>query len=94
MVKAIGSYLLNTIDEISQLLSLEAGKPLWEAVMEIEGAARYFEYYGNQAETLEGRSIPLGDGYYDFTTYEPRGVSGQIIPVSYTHLTLPTTPYV
>ena len=83
MVKAIGSYLLANVDEISQLLSLEAGKPLWEAVMEIEGAARYFEYYGNQAETLEGRSIPLGDGYYDFTTYEPRGVSGQIIPWNY-----------
>ena len=53
MVKAIGDYLLANVDEISQLLSLEAGKPLWEAVMEIEGAARYFEYYGNQAETLE-----------------------------------------
>ena len=43
MVKAIGSYLLVNVDEISQLLSLEAGKQLWEAVMEIEGAARYFE---------------------------------------------------
>ena len=43
MVKAIGDYLLANVDEISQLLSLEAGKPLWEAVMEIEGAARYFE---------------------------------------------------
>ena len=51
--------------------------------MEVEGAARYFEYNCNQAETLEGRSIPLGDGYYDFTSYEPRGVSGQIIPWNY-----------
>ena len=83
MVRAIGDYLLANIDEIAQLLTLEAGKPLWESVMEIEGAARYFEYYGNQAETLEGRSIPLGDGYYDFTSYEPRGVSGQIIPWNY-----------
>ena len=83
MVRAIGDYLLANIDEIAQLLTLEAGKPLWEAVMEVEGAARYFEYYGNQAETLEGRSIPLGDGYYDFTSYEPRGVSGQIIPWNY-----------
>ena len=52
-------------------------------MIEIEGAARYFEYYGNQAETVEGRSIPLGSGYYDFTTYEPIGVSGQIIPWNY-----------
>lgn len=83
MVRALGDYLLAHIDEIAQLLTLEAGKPLWESVMEIEGAARYFEYYGNQAETLEGRSIPLGDSYYDFTTYEPRGVSAQIIPWNY-----------
>ena len=83
MVRAMGDYLLAHIDEIAQLLTLEAGKPLWESVMEIEGAARYFEYYGNQAETLEGRSIPLGDSYYDFTTYEPRGVSAQIIPWNY-----------
>ena len=83
MVRAIGDYLLANIDDIAHLLTLEAGKPLWESVVEIEGAARYFEYYGNQAETLEGRSIPLGTDYYDFTTYEPRGVSAQIIPWNY-----------
>ena len=83
MVRAIGDYLLENIDDVAQLLTLEAGKPLWESVVEIEGAARYFEYYGNQAETLEGRSIPLGKDYYDFTTYEPRGVSAQIIPWNY-----------
>jgi len=83
MVQAMGRYLLEHIDEISQILTLEQGKPLWEARMEIEGAARYFEYYGNQAETVEGRSIPLGKGYFDFTTYEPFGVSAQIIPWNY-----------
>ena len=65
------------------ILSLEQGKPLWEARMEIEGAALYFEYYGNQASTVEGRSIPLGDGYFDFTHYDPFGVSAQVIPWNY-----------
>ncbi len=83
MVQAMGRYLLEHIDEISRVLTLEQGKPLWEARVEIEGAARYFEYYGNQAETVEGRSIPLGADYYDFTTYEPYGVSAQIIPWNY-----------
>ncbi len=80
MVQAMGQYLLTQIDEIADVLTLEQGKPLWEARIEVEGAARYFEYYGNQAETVEGRSIPLGKGYFDFTTYEPFGVSAQIIP--------------
>ncbi len=83
MVQAMGRYLLDHIDELAKVLTLEQGKPLWEARIEVEGAARYFEYYGNQAETVEGRSIPLGKDYFDFTTYEPFGVSAQIIPWNY-----------
>ncbi|PVH28934.1 aldehyde dehydrogenase family protein [Pararhodobacter oceanensis] len=83
MVQAMGRYLLEHIDQIAPVLTLEQGKPLWEARIEVEGAARYFEYYGNQAETVEGRSIPLGKDYFDFTLYEPFGVSAQIIPWNY-----------
>ena len=80
MVKKIGAYLIENLEEIAPLLSMEAGKTLFEAKFEVTNAARYFEYYGNQAETLEGRSIPLGSAYYDFTSYEPYGVSAQVIP--------------
>ena len=83
LVRRMGDWLLAHKEEIAPLLTLEAGKPLWEAHIEVEGSARYFEYYGNQAETLEGRSIPLGANYLDFTTYEPYGVSAQIIPWNY-----------
>ncbi len=83
LVQAMGHYLLKHTEDIAHTLTLEQGKPLWEAKIEVEGAARYFEYYGNQAETLEGRSIPLGGGYFDFTSYEPFGVSAQIIPWNY-----------
>jgi aldehyde dehydrogenase (NAD+) len=80
MVQAMGRYLLEHAEAVAETLTLEQGKPLWEARGEITGAARYFEYYGGQADTLEGRSIPLGAGYVDFTQYEPYGVSAQIIP--------------
>ncbi|WP_343559339.1 aldehyde dehydrogenase family protein [Kiloniella sp. b19] len=83
MVRKMGEYLLEHRDEIARVLTLEQGKPLWEAELEISGCARYMEYYGNQAETVEGRSIPLGDSYFDFTVHEPRGVSAQIIPWNY-----------
>jgi aldehyde dehydrogenase (NAD+) len=83
MVRHMGEYLLKHVDEIAPVLTLESGKPLWEARIEVVGAARYLEYYGNQAETVEGRSIPLGSGYFDFTVYEPYGVSAQIIPWNY-----------
>ena len=83
MVQKMGHYLLQHKNKLATLLTLEQGKPLWESHIEIEGAARYFEYYGNQAETVEGRSIPLGHSYFDFTVYEPFGVSAQIIPWNY-----------
>lgn len=83
MVQAMGRYLLQHKDEIARVLTLEQGKPLWESMIEVEGAALYFEYYGNQASTVEGRSIPLGACYMDWTEYEPFGVSAQIIPWNY-----------
>jgi aldehyde dehydrogenase (NAD+) len=83
MVRRMGDYLLQNCEEIADLLTREAGKPLWESKIEVEGAARYFEYYGNQAESLEGKSIPLGSNYYDFTVYEPYGVTAHIIPWNY-----------
>lgn len=83
LVQSMGDYIKSNKTQLSELLSLEQGKPYWEALIEIEGAALYFEYYGNQSSTVEGRSIPLGDGYFDFTHYEPYGVSAQIIPWNY-----------
>lgn len=80
LVRAMGDHFLANVEEIAKTLTLEQGKPLWQARNEVRNAARYFEYYGNQAETLEGRSIPLGSGYFDFTVLEPYGVSAQIIP--------------
>ena len=83
LVRGMGDYLLAHREEIAGMLTLESGKPYWEALIETDGAARYLEYYGNQAETVEGRSIPLGADYLDFTIYEPFGVSAQIIPWNY-----------
>lgn len=83
MVQSMGTYILKNKSELAELLTREQGKPLWESHLEIEGAARYFEYYGNQAETLEGKTIPLGKDYLSLTVNEPYGVSAQIIPWNY-----------
>ena len=70
-------------EEIAATVTLEQGKPLWESRLEVAGAARFVEYYANLAESLEGRSIPLGGDYVDFTEMEPRGVTAHIIPWNY-----------
>jgi len=80
MVRKMGDYLLANRDQIAWVLTMETGKPLSESRGEIEGAARYFEYYANIGETLDGRSIPLGENYVDYTVYEPYGVTAHIVP--------------
>ncbi|MEH6446030.1 MAG: aldehyde dehydrogenase family protein [Oceanospirillaceae bacterium] len=80
IVRKMGDYLLQNSEEIALVLTLESGKPLSESRGEVQGAARYFEYYANQAETVDGRSIPLGVDYVDYTQYEPFGVTVHIVP--------------
>ncbi len=79
-VHEMGIWISHHADEIAEIHTLDVGKPLWESKKEIAGAVRYFEYYGQMAQSLEGTSIPLGGHYLDFTLLEPYGVSAQIIP--------------
>lgn len=67
-------------EEGARILCAENGKTLNDARDEFTEAARYFEYYAGMADKIEGISVPLGNGYMDFTVYEPMGVSLQIVP--------------
>ena len=67
-------------EEAAPLLCQENGKSLSDAKEEFLIAARYFEYYAGMADKIEGKSIPLGKDYVDFTYYEPVGISAQIVP--------------
>jgi aldehyde dehydrogenase (NAD+) len=58
----------------------ETGKPLPMAAFEIETAAQYFEYYGGLATSLHGETINLGPNYHAYSTREPFGVVGIILP--------------
>ena len=70
-------------DEFARLITLEQGKNISQAHMEVEDSARYLEYYGGLADKIEGRYIPLGDGYVDYVVPCPYGVSAQIVPWNY-----------
>ncbi|OLO10493.1 aldehyde dehydrogenase [Chromohalobacter japonicus] len=77
---AIAEEIKALTEEAALVLCRENGKPLDVARGEFEESARYFEYYAGMADKIEGTSIPLGDDYIDFTSYEPLGVSVQIVP--------------
>ncbi len=60
--------------------SLDCGKPVSEALADVHGAARAFEYYAGAADKLQGASIPLGRNYVAYTVSEPVGVTAHIVP--------------
>jgi aldehyde dehydrogenase (NAD+) len=80
IVHRVGQLVREYRDELAALESLDQGKPLSQAESDMEGAARYFEYYAGAADKLEGTSVPVGPDQVDFTVREPYGVSAQITP--------------
>jgi aldehyde dehydrogenase (NAD+) len=58
----------------------ETGKPRPTAVMDVEVAAQYFEFYGQVINAVGGETIDLGADFHSFTRNEPYGVIGVITP--------------
>ncbi|MFB6122855.1 MAG: aldehyde dehydrogenase [Haloferacaceae archaeon] len=80
LVHAVGQLIRERLDELAEIESLDQGKPISQARSDLQGAARYFEYYAGAADKLEGRSVPVGHDGVDYTVREPYGVSAQITP--------------
>ncbi|MHA3902726.1 aldehyde dehydrogenase family protein [Castellaniella sp. WN] len=68
---------------IARIECIDTGKPLKQAMADIQAAARYFEYFAGAADKILGSTIPMGPGYLDFTLREPLGVTAQIVPWNY-----------
>jgi aldehyde dehydrogenase (NAD+) len=76
----IAAAVRDETERLARVETLENGKPLGEARDQVRRCARHFEYYAGLADKLEGDSIPLGDGYVDYTVHEPLGVTAHIVP--------------
>ncbi|TIU90878.1 MAG: aldehyde dehydrogenase family protein, partial [Mesorhizobium sp.] len=83
MLRKVGQFLEDNFDAVRETITLEQGKPLFEASKEVRFAVAIFDYFGSMAQSLEGRSVPGDASRFDFTVYEPFGVSAQIMPAHY-----------
>lgn len=80
LLMAIAGSLRENVEELALVESLDNGKPLAQARIDVLLSARYFEYYAGAADKLEGSVVPLGDGWHSYTEHEPFGVTGHIVP--------------
>jgi aldehyde dehydrogenase (NAD+) len=76
----IAAAIRANAEDLARLESLDNGQALGQARGDVEVAARYFEFFGGAADKLLGDTIPLGPDYLSYTTHEPFGVVGMILP--------------
>jgi succinate-semialdehyde dehydrogenase/glutarate-semialdehyde dehydrogenase len=68
-------------EELARLLTREQGKPLAEARTEVEYAASFYEWFGEQAKRIDGDVIPThATDKRIVVTKHPIGVTGGITP--------------
>lgn len=65
---------------LARLESIDSGKPVSQARTDIEGSARYFEYYAGLADKIHGEVLSQPTGTFAYTRREPLGVVGHVTP--------------
>jgi acyl-CoA reductase-like NAD-dependent aldehyde dehydrogenase len=71
------------VEELAQLESRNAGKPITSARGEAFAVSLVLEYYAGAANKSFGETIPTSRPGLDFTLREPIGVVGLIVPWNY-----------
>ena len=90
LLQKAAALMEKNADELAQLITLENGKPLWEAKKEVGTAVSWTEYYAGWTTKLLGDTIPvsLPGQFLNYTVREPLGVVAGITPPNYP-LTMP-----
>jgi len=70
-------------DRLAELETLDNGKPLSDAIWDIEEAAYMFEYYAGWATKVMGSIPPVGPEAMSLVIKEPVGVAALITPWNY-----------
>jgi len=68
------------IKELIPYITNEMGAPAAMTALTLEGAAKYWEYYGGLAPSVQGTVNMVGPEKHSYTVYEPYGVVGIITP--------------
>jgi aldehyde dehydrogenase (NAD+) len=81
LIYKIADLLEENREELAQLEALDNGKPYAVALADdVDGTVQHFRYYAGWATKIFGKTTPISPDYLTYTSHEPVGVVGQIIP--------------
>ncbi|RFN58075.1 NAD-dependent succinate-semialdehyde dehydrogenase [Marixanthomonas ophiurae] len=83
LMLAAASELKNNKEEYAKDMTLEMGKPIKQAIAEVEKCAWVCEYYAENAEEQLKNEIIKTDAQKSYVSYEPMGVVLAIMPWNY-----------
>ena len=75
--------ILDAKDELALLVTLEMGKPIGDALGEVDAVAQCISYYAEALDKLFGEIGPTGPDSLTLVTKEPAGVVGAVTPWNY-----------
>ena len=80
LLRKVADLIEENIDELAALDTLDYGAPLYFTRMITKDAARIFRYYSGWPTKISGKTIPVSADTMVYTSREPVGVCGAIIP--------------
>jgi (Z)-2-((N-methylformamido)methylene)-5-hydroxybutyrolactone dehydrogenase len=80
LLRSIGAMIEANIERLAQLETRDNGMLLSDARNNVRSLAQYWYYFAGMADKLEGRNIPVDDGYFAYTSRVPVGVVAAILP--------------
>ncbi|MBE9397470.1 aldehyde dehydrogenase family protein [Pontibacterium sp. N1Y112] len=67
-------------EQLAQLESVSAGKPIRDCRVEVAKVSEMFEYYAGWCDKMTGEVIPVPTSHMNYTRHEPYGVVTQVTP--------------
>ncbi|RWS30148.1 retinal dehydrogenase 1-like protein [Leptotrombidium deliense] len=80
LLNKLADLLERDADYLSQLETLDNGKPLSNSVGDVAVAVKCLRYCAGWADKIHGKTIPMDGNFFAFTRIEPVGVCGIILP--------------
>src|SRR5215468_1839774 len=80
LLRRVGDLVSARVQELAALESRDNGKAIRETAAEVAAVGEMYYYWAGAADKVQGETIRVGPGSFNFTLHEPIGVVGAIIP--------------